>query len=320
VNLTCSNAHFREIKKTVDMFIHKINTQVLKLYTKPPTFTPSLTNSPHCTTPSQSTTVVNNYYDHHAFPMYPYYSFYNPTPTITYNINNGQSASNANSFSQFDESTTKTNSDNSTTSSGDDKEAVQYFLGGLIIAGISMISGAYLLATDEHRKISSINLDSDIAEIRQLVIKTENSELIKMVVNAEEHYAKWKGKFEKRTYDLMISKGGAALSGVTVGGGWFVGSSMVMFGGGIGLVGSACLFVWKYFGEEDTSCEEKLFEAFFLDILNTRHELERLETACLPPPQNLYPFFNMDGSYSAPPTPTNSNNYSASWNGSSTLS
>lgn len=165
---------------------------------------------------------------------------------------------------------------------------------GIIIGGISLVGGVYLLLADEYRQISSTNLDTDLNQISTGVHQNFSLELVGQMSIVEKNYLNWKNKFVGRTYGLAASKVGGMIGGLSVGIGLCVGSATVMTGGAVGVIGAGCLFVWNYFGSDDKVTEEKLFEIFLVSVIQLQNQIllqSQLHRSVDQMNQNVNPIF-----------------------------
>jgi len=233
--------NLQEAKKLINLLINKLHRHIVPMYSKH-NYAHQQSNSILSEGSSSSTTIINDY---------------SYTPLYIHNDTYHYSSSNSSGIT-------------------DDDDAVQSTVGGIIIGGIAIIAGTYLVATDLYQNISAVDLDTDISSVSKFIHQSTNLELMGLMSIVEKSYETWKEEFIRRTYHIRTSKVTATAAGAAVGFGLWWGSAAVMTGGAIGLVGSACVFIWKYFSSDEKISEEEAFESVLLGLIKLQSELDKL--------------------------------------------
>jgi hypothetical protein len=149
------------------------------------------------------------------------------------------------------------------------EETTQSTLGGLAIIGTVAVSGTYLLATDEYTSYVNSGIEIEINNfVTDIILMMKNdSEITEAAQKIKYCFDDWSRLFKDRTYNSRNAKRAGVLSGIAVGGGLMLGSSMVMLGGGFGLIASGCVFTWNYFTKKIRS-ETNIYN----DLLNAMRD------------------------------------------------
>ena len=127
-------------------------------------------------------------------------------------------------------------------------ETTQSTLGGLGIIAIVAPIGTYLVATDEYTNYVNSEIETEINNfVTDIILTISESEIADAGRNIRCCFEDWSRLFKNRTYSSRNAKLTGTLSGLAIGGGLIMGSSMIMTGGSIGIIVSGCFFTWNYF-------------------------------------------------------------------------
>ena len=313
----CYNKLSKLSTKLDEYFTPNYGTNVVESFQKSNTKTSSESNS------GPSTVHIHHHHSH-SHPLFePYVPFlYRPymmtSPTTI--INNYPQTSGP----YFD---VENKSSTSSTSKNDKEEKkdkqIQSTMGGFAIISATSLAGTYLLATDEYTNYSNSEIEIDInnllSEIK--VLMKSEPDIIESSQNIKSCFDQWIYLFTKRTYPARNAKGAGILSALSVGGALWYGSTMIMLGGGLGVVASGCYFTWNYFTKK-TKTEAELFNDLCKAIFETQSIISEKYSQSISAtyPVDEPPVFNSsiwsDSNSNSSPNSTYNPSPTTSWNAS----
>ncbi len=156
----------------------------------------------------------------------------------------------------------------------DDKDP-QSTIGGIAIIGMMATVGTYIISTDEYTNYGNSEIDQNFTTLKNDTIKFGKPDITYKILQLDETFNKWKSMFIDRTYTKRNAKITGTLSGLTIGSGLFIGSTLCMTGGAFGVIASSCYFTWDYYKKQKKIIEEKeLFEKIFDDIKDAQQMID----------------------------------------------
>ncbi len=156
----------------------------------------------------------------------------------------------------------------------DDKDP-QSTIGGIAIIGMMATVGTYIISTDEYTNYGNSEIEQDFATLKNDTIKLGKPDITYKLLQLDETFNKWKTMFIDRTYTKRNAKITGTLSGLTIGSGLFLGSTVCMTGGAFGIIASSCYFTWDYYTKYKKIIQEKeLFDKIFNDINDAQSMIE----------------------------------------------
>ena len=220
---------------------------------------------------SKSGTSIVHIHHHHSHSLFePYVPFlYRPymmTPSTT--IINNYPQTSGTFFNTENKSTSPSSKKND--KDEEDKE-IQSTMGGFAIIGTVALTGTYILAKDEYTNYVNSEIETDINNLLMeiKILMRSEPEIVDASQNIKLCFDQWICLFIKRTYPVRNAKGAGILSALSIGGGLWYGSTMIMLGGGLGVVASGCYFIWNYFTRK-TKTEAELFNDLCKAIFETQ--------------------------------------------------
>lgn len=236
-----------EFKKSIQDIIDKLDEQFMPIYQSQSKF-----ESQSQSQSSQPTIVNNNYYSGGWWP------WGGDRVTIINNTNAGSSK--------------KSNSND------DDKKSTASPLLGLVIVGGVAISGVCSLAgsNDQYTMLQRSNLKTDIMKLKEKALLYGNIEFFNKVKDIEKCFIEWEKMYSDRTYQIRNSKITGVFSGLTVGTGFIIGSTLGIYTGAIGLIGAGCLYTWNYLNQT-IKTEDRLFDEFFGSLRKGQSLIDHIE-------------------------------------------